>query len=642
MKSANQFLMMEKLNRSLQLIILICLITSTTLDLHAKDVNHSDSYYDSIYHVMLISTNEADFRSFYEVIRLDENFPENLKHELILITMNKAKTLGFDYAYACGLFHYSMYKSIIGQYGEAISMASTSIDIFTRLKDYGRLSASYNTLGSTLTASGDPEAGKKCLRKAIEINKQVACSKRQTLMHIDNLIVLGYIYYNAKQLDSAELVTRSALALANRTNPMKVDYYNLYREKAYCYINLGKFQLKQHHYAEAINLYEKGLALCKMASSEGLEATFHHRIGQVYQAMKEWDVALSHFDKGIQKCSSYFTILPIWINLLKIKAETLEMKGEYAQAVLVQKRHIALKDSLNSINKEKEMQKLIIEFKVKQKDLEIASLNQQATIKSLKLAQRNNQLIAVEIALVMIAIGGYLYYRQSKFKNEKAKYALEQRFLRAQLNPHFIFNSMTTIQHYMLQYDTENAGNYMGMFSTLMRQILENSREEFIPLKEEVNMLRTYIELQRIRFADSFSYTIEVDEAIDDEYVGVPPMFAQPFIENVFEHGLFKKSDCENKLSIRFSLANPQQILLAIEDSGIGIQQKMPTSFSSHKSLATTITEERLQNLNQSNQQKSWISFENLTGEEGLPTGCRVTLYLPIKVLAHTPEFEYH
>ncbi|NBP71368.1 MAG: hypothetical protein EBU52_21850, partial [Cytophagia bacterium] len=296
---------------------------------------------------------------------------------------------------------------------------------------------------------------------------------------------------------------------------------------------------------------------------------------------------------------------------------------------------------LNTINKEKEMQKLIIEFKVKQKDLEIASLNQQATIKSLKLAQRNNQLIAVEIALVMIAIGGYLYYRQSKFKSEKVKYALEQRFLRAQLNPHFIFNSMTTIQHYMLQYDTEKAGNYMGMFSTLMRQILENSREEFIPLKEEVNMLRTYIELQRIRFSDSFSYTIEVDEAIDDEYIGVPPMFAQPFIENAFEHGLFKKSGGENKLSIRFSLANPQQILLAIEDSGIGIQQKMPTSFSSHKSLATTITEERLQNLNQSNHQKSWISFENLTSEEGLPTGCRVTLYLPIKVLSHISEFEF-
>ncbi|MEO9870560.1 tetratricopeptide repeat-containing sensor histidine kinase [Ekhidna sp.] len=630
----NFFVNAKTSRRFIQVVFLFAALFCNSTILIASKSSLPDSHYDSIYHVMTTSTDKADFKSFYEVVRLDEHFPENLKYELILITTKKAKKLGFDHSYASGLFYQSIYKSIGGEYREAISMASISLAIFQNLEDHTQLSACYNTLGSTLTANGDPETGKEYLRKAMQENELVKNLKRKLIDRINNLIVMGYVYFNANQLDSAEIFTRQALQEANENSLPEVSAYNLYKEKAYCHINLGKFQLTRGNYNKAVELYKKGLEFCEKGSFKDLEATFHHRIGQTYQLKNDWENALSHFDKGIELCDNYFTFLPIWIDLLEIKAETLQKTGNYNQAVEVQKKHILLKDSLNTINKEKELQRLVIEFEVEQKDQEIASLNQQATIQSLRLSQQNNQLLVITLFSLTAILGGFLYYRQFKFKKERIAFELKQRFLRSQLNPHFIFNSMTSIQSYLVNTDTENAGRYMGMFSSLMRQILENSREEFIPLAEEVSMLKNYIELQRIRFSEPFEYHIEVDEAIDEVYMGIPPMFAQPFIENAFEHGLFKEKGKENKLNVIFSMTSPTQVLLEIEDTGIGVNWAMPEK--NHKSMATRITEERLQNLNYSSSQKNGLQSENLIGKGGYTKGYRIKLLLPLKVLSYS------
>ena len=597
-----------------------------------KKAAHS-TYYDSIYHTMVATINEADFRSFYESISLDEHFPENLKYELILITTKRAKDLGFDHSYARGLFLQSIYKTKSREFGEAIQMASISLKILQKLEDHLLVSACYNTLGSTLTANGDPGIGKVYLRKAIKENKLAEHSKQKIVQQINNLIVLGYVYYNADQLDSAEVFTRQALRETNNTSIHENDEYNLFLEKAYCHINLGKFELRKGHYSEAIDLYKKGLEICKKGSYQDIQAIFYHRIGQAYNSIGDWRNSLLNFEAGIQICKSYFTFLPIWIDLLEIKSKTLEQTGNYLKALQVQKEFISLNDSINSINKEKELQRMVIEFHVQQKDQEIASLNQQAMIQSLKLSQRNSQLIGFGSLFLMATLGGFLYYRQFKFRKERAAFELEQRFLRSQMNPHFIFNSMTSIQGYLIRTDTENAENYMGMFSTLMRQILENSREEFIPLKKELCMLKNYIELQKLRFQESFDYIIEIDPSIDEDYTGIPPMFAQPFIENTFEHGLFRDTNKENMLKVRFSKKGSDQIILEVEDTGTGIEQVAQSKM--HKSVATKITKERLQNLNFSVRDKYWIQSNNVVGENGSIEGYLVRLSLPTKIITY-------
>jgi len=173
----------------------------------------------------------------------------------------------------------------------------------------------------------------------------------------------------------------------------------------------------------------------------------------------------------------------------------------------------------------------------------------------------------------------------------------------------------------------------MGMFSALMRQILENSRQEFITLGEEIKMIKNYLELQKVRFPD-FTYEIEVDDDLDVEYSAIPPMFAQPFLENSLEHGLFRDKSKENKISIRFKKKDKNLINLILEDTGIGEQEK--TLPSDHNSLATTITRERLASFKASLKEKLGFDNTNIFSSDGEISGYRVNLTLPSEILTTT------
>ncbi|MEO1254964.1 MAG: histidine kinase, partial [Bacteroidota bacterium] len=213
----------------------------------------------------------------------------------------------------------------------------------------------------------------------------------------------------------------------------------------------------------------------------------------------------------------------------------------------------------------------------------------------------------------------------------KASSELEQRFLRSQLNPHFIFNSMGAIQQYLLTESAEKASDYMSVFSKLMRQILENSREDFITLEEEVSMLKNYLELQKLRFQNNFEYTIEIDESLDSAYDGIPPMFAQPFIENALEHGLFKRD--QNTIKIKFLKVSDELIQLEIMDNGIGVSETIAKT-TKHQSLATKITNERLEKMQVTYKTTISLQAENIKNDSGEIEGYHIRLSLPSKLVA--------
>jgi hypothetical protein len=200
--------------------------------------------------------------------------------------------------------------------------------------------------------------------------------------------------------------------------------------------------------------------------------------------------------------------------------------------------------------------------------------------------------------------------------------------LKLQMNPHFLFNSLTAIQDYILQEKPELASHYVGIFSTLMREILENSRKDLVSIKSEIEMLKKYLQLQQVRFEQKIDYEIFVDDLIDADYEYIPPMFAQPFIENSIEHGLFKKA--ENKIIIRFERESDELIRLTIEDNGIGIKEKLDRQ--SHHSLATTIVRERLALIQNITDEIMNLEMGNILDENGKIIGFRVNFTLPIKV----------
>jgi LytS/YehU family sensor histidine kinase len=225
----------------------------------------------------------------------------------------------------------------------------------------------------------------------------------------------------------------------------------------------------------------------------------------------------------------------------------------------------------------------------------------------------------------------YLIVLQSRLKHTQKTMMLEQKLLRTQMNPHFIFNALIAIESFIYKNEPKEAGKYLSGFARLMRLILENSREEFVSLEKEISTLKYYLDLQRLRYDNAFNYDIRVDKDIDINSITIPPMLAQPFIENSIEHGL-KDLNRSGEIVLNFSLKENELIFEAV-DNGIGFERSMQlkNEGNNHKSMATVITLERLKNLNRNKIRKiKWLS-EDIKDQLNNVLGSRVVFTIPFK-----------
>jgi len=210
--------------------------------------------------------------------------------------------------------------------------------------------------------------------------------------------------------------------------------------------------------------------------------------------------------------------------------------------------------------------------------------------------------------------------------------------LRSQMNPHFIFNSLNSIQHFITTHDKTEALNYLSKFSKLIRKILENSRQDTVSISDELGLLQLYIQLEQFRFSNKFEYHISVDEKVDIENTEIPPLLIQPYIENAIQHGLINK---EGKGDLWLSLERRNGLLICkIEDNGIGrerAQQIEQKKVSRHVALGIKVTTERISTLAELLDYKIEVLIEDLykvpddAGKGSEAAGTRVTLCIPVK-----------
>lgn len=195
---------------------------------------------------------------------------------------------------------------------------------------------------------------------------------------------------------------------------------------------------------------------------------------------------------------------------------------------------------------------------------------------------------------ILFTLSLFLYHKLSKVK--KQLLIIRQQQLLAQLNPHFVFNSLTAIQSYIFRNDPYQAGKYLSNFARLTRLILESSRMELCSIERENSILKHYLDLQTLRFDKRFTYAIEIDESLDTEIELIPPMLTQPFIENAIEHGFIHLKETGH-IAIRYINSEDKGVIIEVEDNGIGIdsaKHQLIKKGRTHSSLATEITRERL------------------------------------------------
>ncbi len=245
------------------------------------------------------------------------------------------------------------------------------------------------------------------------------------------------------------------------------------------------------------------------------------------------------------------------------------------------------------------------------------------------------QTLWFKLAITLIVVGGlaayaYTYIRQ--LNAARLNVELEQRLLISQMNPHFIFNSLSAIQSFMYRNQPEVAGNYLSSFSRLVRLILENSRSASITIKQEVQTLELYLSLQKLRFPNKFDYSIDVDPSLIVSAQQLPPMLAQPFIENSIEHGIMHM-DGKGYIQVQI-LSEGGNLKIIVEDNGVGVEKSKEINRSkrfSHTSYATSITQERIKGYSKRNQRGAEVKIINLT-EQG-KQGTRVEITIPTRYL---------
>lgn len=439
--------------------------------------------------------------------------------------------------------------------------------------------------------------------------------------------------------------------LANKT--LSFDYEYL---KSEAYINCGSSYLALKKYSEANNYFNKALSffkknnldtftsicLSKLAQVKIEEAKYQEaetllhealkgdieevavtntyvKFGDLYFRKKDFTKAETYLSKAFTKSKE--------INNIELQEKSAELlfqvskqNKNYKKALDVFEFQVKLNDSSKFEASKNELAQQQLKYDYEKKELKLKLDAEKKT------AIKNNWLIGLSGALLLLLFGGYFYYRNNKQKQAITmleKEQIKQKLLVSQMNPHFIFNSIDNIQGLIYENNNDEAVNYLTKFSKLTRQILENSNENYISLEEEIAMTQNYISIQQLLYNNKFSYSIIVEDNIEQEAVFLPPMLTQPFIENAIKHGL--RNTTENgKITVRFYLKN-EKLLFEVTDNGKGFETNSQSA--NHKSMAMNITKERL--ISYTKNQDFVVHTANVKDTNEKIVGAKVSFEIP-------------
>lgn len=385
---------------------------------------------------------------------------------------------------------------------------------------------------------------------------------------------------------------------------------------------------EQERYDDEINLRKQSIefntesrnlsavAKDKVAISKTLEVK-----GELPAALKEAEeasVIADSLDDPKEQADAYLSLADLYQkNGKNVQALSAYKKYSVAVAGSEQQNQTRLTEKSELIQKQKDIEQLSKDVSIGQRE---AKINDQTVFRQ--------QLVIYGLVLIIliIAVAAYFIYRSAQ-ASKTANQLLALKSLRSQMNPHFIFNALNSVNHFVAQQDERTANKFLSEFSQLMRLVLENSQQDFIPLSKEQEILSLYLKLEHYRFRDKFDYEINIDESISIDSIEVPPMLIQPYIENAVWHGLRYK-ETKGKLSLNIFQEN-NFLVVEVVDDGIGRKRSAELKTENqrkHNSTGLKNIQDRLQIINKVYKAHYKIAIDDLAEN----AGTRVRIYLPI------------
>jgi len=344
-----------------------------------------------------------------------------------------------------------------------------------------------------------------------------------------------------------------------------------------------------------------------------------------------------------------FKIYPRGTDHYRLEYLIYQSTGEFKKSLKALESYSVKRDSILRYRNEAKLSSLQARYESNLKEKEVLSLTQQTQFQDIRISQQQFLMIILVLAILAILITAVLLYRQRKLTQEQAltrleleeakkRLGIEQQYrdselkaLRSQMNPHFLFNALNSIQEYIVTNKQKLAGKYLGKFADLMRIYLQQSQVKSILLREEIEALNLYLELEKLRFEESLTASIIIENDIDIDEISVPALLVQPYVENAIKHGLLHK---EGIRSLEISLKQVDKWLeCIIIDNGIGRKKSMEINkirYPNHKSFATGAVKSRLELLNYNSSSPIAEEYEDLVDDQGNASGTKVRLRIPI------------
>ncbi len=432
---------------------------------------------------------------------------------------------------------------------------------------------------------------------------------------------IAMVYMNTQQYEEALRIYNE---IENEIKLIPIDiihaqmYINI--DAAYCFLKDPK---------NGIVYSQKALQISEQLNSRYGIAVSESNLGGHLILLNKPEEALQHIARSKEICEADGYTIILLSNFIEYADCYLRLQ-QYETALGYAEKAIPLARKVQDIEKEAYIMKHIMNIYERQEDFKNAFIASRTYIE-LKEKMLNNDKIKSFNTL------------QLKYESEKKEAALNQlrlqqtqselTALKSQMNPHFIFNALNSIQELYTIGDKKMANEQMGNFAQLTRKILDVSGKQKIELAEEIDILTKYLELECMRFENDFSYKIHLSDNLDEDYTTLPPMLIQPYVENSIKHGLLHKNGSK-QLDIYFELDEDANVLkCSVDDNGIGRQASASlhkNRSASHVSFSTSATEKRLRLLNQGKEEIIAVQFEDKEDESGNTSGTRVIIQIPV------------
>ena len=481
------------------------------------------------------------------------------------------------------------------QFSKAFNQYQTALTLAKRAGDTSKITVLNSKISSALEAQGETDKAEGYL---LQNTSQVQESPRNAVIESKRA---ADFYSRNKDVDKEVIQRQETLKNLEEAelDEVIVDDEDTKLTKPKAKLDLGNALLKQNKASEAIPLLEESAAEAKISNDIVTQKDAIQRLSEAYVSLGDDNKALSNYKKYVSLVDQLYK----------------QKENEINEVVSLNKDLSEKQNRISSLEKDRELSESKIQLYQTENRLTIENDRRQKAI-----------IYGLLIGLTLLVFSLFWMFRSNR-QRKLANNLLALKSLRTQMNPHFIFNALNSVNSFIAQNDERTANRYLSDFSTLMRSVLVNSEEDFISLEKELELLALYLKLEHSRFQDKFDYDLEVDKAIDQGQFQIPPMLLQPYIENAVWHGLRYKKE-KGFLKVSLTQKDEETIIIEISDNGIGRKKSKELKTEHQKkqqSKGMQNIKQRIAILNEMYKDKVDVFIEDLYDDA---TGTKVILTL--------------